>query len=254
MKLNRELLHRVMEIAQQMTEVGAEISRVEESITRICRAYGAARVDVYATTSNIIVSVEDERGAVITQTRRIDRTGINMEKLHQYNALVRWMTAATPDTDVICERLSTVQRARNYPLWLSILFYGIIASFFCLFFGSRNWREIITALVVGLFIGGLSALLEKGRINAILIRFLCGFIASGVTSLTINSGFITTPDYVLIGNIMTLIPGVGLTNAMRDLFSGDVISGILRAIEALLFTLAIVIGIALPTLLWGGML
>ncbi len=53
---------------------------------------------------------------------------------------------------------------------------------------------------------------------------------------------------------MTLIPGVGLTNAIRDLFAGDVISGILRSIEALLFTLAISFGIMLPTLLWGGAL
>ncbi len=254
MRLNRELLHKVMEIAQQMTEVGAEISRVEESITRICRAYGAARVDVYATTSNIIVSVEDELGAAITRTRSVDRTGINMEKLHQYNALVRWMTATTPDIKAICERLNTVQHARNYPWWLNILFYGIIASVFCVFFGSRNGKEVITAFVAGLFIGGLSALLEKGRINAILIRFLCSYIASGLTLLAINTGFITNPDYVLIGNIMTMIPGVGLTNAMRDLFCGDVISGMLRTIEALLFTLAIVMGIALPTLLLGGVL
>ncbi len=252
MKLNRELLHRVMEIAQQMTEVGAEISRVEESVTRICRAYGAVRADVYATTSNIIVSVEDESGAVITQTRRIDRTGIHMEKLHQYNALVRWMTATTPETEDVCKHLSTIQAIRDYPLWLNVLFYGIIPLVFCLFFGSRDYKEILTSFAVGLCIGGSSVLLEKGRVNAILVRFLCSCIASGLALLAIHIGFITKPDYVLISNIMTMIPGIGLTNAMRDLFCGDVISGILRAIEALLFTLAIVIGIALPTLLWGG--
>jgi uncharacterized membrane protein YjjP (DUF1212 family) len=30
---------------------------------------------------------------------------------------------------------------------------------------------------------------------------------------------------------MTLIPGIGLTNALRDLFTGDSIAGLLRAIE-----------------------
>lgn len=65
-------------------------------------------------------------------------------------------------------------------------------------------------------------------------------------------GLVAVPDYIIIGTIMCLIPGVGLTNAIRDLFTGDVITGILRSIEALLLTLAIAVGFALPTFLLGG--
>ncbi len=255
MKLNRDILHRVMIITQEMTEVGAEISRIEECVDRICCAYGAVRADVFATTSNIIVSVEDENGAVITQTRRIkQRIGNNMEKLHKYNALVRWLTATTPDISEIDKRLSEVRNAKKYPFWLNILFSAVISSSFCLFFGGHTVYEIITAFVVGTASGILLEILERARLNSILIRFLCSFLASFITYFAVRFQFIHTPDFVLIGNIMTLIPGVGLTNAMRDLFAGDVISGILRSIEALLLTLAIAFGIMLPTLVFGGVL
>ena len=52
---------------------------------------------------------------------------------------------------------------------------------------------------------------------------------------------------------MTLIPGVGLTNALRDLFTGDSIAGLLRSIEAVLIALAIAAGYFMVVVL-GGLL
>lgn len=255
MRLNRDVLHKIMIIAQEMTEVGAEISRVEESIDRISCAYGAVRADVFATTSNIIVSVEDENGAIITQTRRIKkRISNNMEKLHQYNALVRWMASCAPDMAELDARLESVRTSKKYPTWLVILSSAVISAGFCLFFGGRTYQELITAFIVGIISGIILELLERGHVNPILIRLICSFSASLIAFFAVRFGFIATQDFVLIGNIMTLIPGVGLTNAMRDLFAGDIISSILRTIEALLFALAIAFGIMLPTLLLGGVI
>lgn len=254
-RLDRDLLHRIMMIAQEMTEAGAEISRVEEMVDRVSCAYGAERADVFATTSNIIVSVEDENGAVITQTRRVkNRVGNNMERLHQYNMLVRWMASEAPSIDEVDARIEEVRRSKKYSVWLTMLFSAVVSSAFCLFFGGRSWQEFVTAFAVGAVSCIVLNVLERWRINPIVIRFLSAFSASIITFFAVHFRFIALPDYVLIGNIMTLIPGVGLTNAMRDLFSGDVISGILRAIEALLFTLGIALGMILPTVLLGGVL
>jgi len=59
-------------------------------------------------------------------------------------------------------------------------------------------------------------------------------------------------DMVIIGNIMVLIPGIGLTNAIRDLFVGDNIAGLLRLIEAGLLALAIGAGYFLFVWMIGG--
>ena len=53
---------------------------------------------------------------------------------------------------------------------------------------------------------------------------------------------------------MTLIPGIGLTNAFRDLFTGDSISGLLRTIEAILTALAIAAGYFIVAIFGGAVL
>ena len=51
---------------------------------------------------------------------------------------------------------------------------------------------------------------------------------------------------------MSLIPGIGLTNALRDLFTGDVLTGILRSIEAALLGLVIAAGYIIAAFMLGG--
>jgi uncharacterized membrane protein YjjP (DUF1212 family) len=52
---------------------------------------------------------------------------------------------------------------------------------------------------------------------------------------------------------MTLIPGTGLTTALKDLFVGDSIAGLLRTIEACIIALAIAAGYFSVAFLMGGM-
>ena len=65
-------------------------------------------------------------------------------------------------------------------------------------------------------------------------------------------GLVTTIDFIIISNIMTLIPGIGLTNSLRDLFVGDSISGVLRLIEAAILALAIACGYIVVSFIFGG--
>lgn len=67
-------------------------------------------------------------------------------------------------------------------------------------------------------------------------------------------GLYSNVDKVMIGSIMLLIPGIALTNALRDLFAGDTISGILRLLEALIQAGAIACGFALAVFLGGKIL
>ena len=55
-------------------------------------------------------------------------------------------------------------------------------------------------------------------------------------------GLGTHVDKILIGNIMLLIPGIELTNGMRDLFSGDILAGLLHIGEAVFLATVIALG------------
>ena len=81
---------------------------------------------------------------------------------------------------------------------------------------------------------------------------MASFVSAGAAYIAYNIGIVTDVDEIIIGNIMTLIPGIGLTNALRDLFTGDSIAGLLRTIEAVLTALAIAAGYFVLVITMGG--
>ena len=58
-------------------------------------------------------------------------------------------------------------------------------------------------------------------------------------------------DVVTISTLMVLVPGMALTNAMREIMAGDIISGLSRAADSILTAAAIAIGTAVGQALGG---
>jgi uncharacterized membrane protein YjjB (DUF3815 family) len=104
-------------------------------------------------------------------------------------------------------------------------------------------------LVLTELIGSFAA--ERAIANRIFLKFLSTLIATALAFLAVRLGWIPSVDKIIIGNIMSLIPGIGLTNALRDLFTGDSIAGILRFTETMLTALAIAAGYFLVVILGG---
>jgi len=65
-------------------------------------------------------------------------------------------------------------------------------------------------------------------------------------------------NIIIIGAIMTMVPGVAITNAVRDSISGDYVSGMSRTSEAIVISVALVLGVAVTLngarLLLGGLM
>lgn len=251
-KLTPELLNCVIILGERMLVSGAEVHRVEASLQRLCCAYGAVRADVYTTTSNMIVTAETPEGQFLTQTRRMAAGGTDIAKLHELNDLARRASAVPMEPAALRQELERIEQTRNYPRWLRILSYAGIAGAFTLFFGCRDWREVLISLTVGGIVGCVAQLTERMALNKALDRFICAFLASVLAFAALRLGLAESADQIIIGNIMTLIPGIGLTNALRDLFTGDVITGILRSIEAVLLAFAIAAGYVIAVFLLGG--
>jgi uncharacterized membrane protein YjjP (DUF1212 family) len=80
------------------------------------------------------------------------------------------------------------------------------------------------------------------------IRFFSEFLASfiiGLLSLIfVEIGLGHQLDKIIIGSVMALVPGLLLTNAVRDLMAGHLVSGLSKGAEALLTAFAIGSGIA----------
>lgn len=240
----------VMDIGEQMLLSGAEVHRVEESITRMGYALGAQRVDVFIITSSMVVTLYMDEGVSLTQTRRITSSTTDFEKLHRLNNLSRQLCQTPMTPAEIREELKTAVSGATYPAWLECLCYAAIAGAFTLFFGG-DVVEMTISLVVGALVRLLSQLVETRIPNRVFVKFSAAVLVTAFAGVCLRWGWIGDVDKVIIGNIMSLIPGIGFTNALRDLFTGDSIAGLLRSIEAVLTALAIAAGYFLVAVLGG---
>lgn len=246
-----ELLKCAADIGEQMLLAGGEVHRVEDSVTRMCRAMGARRVDCFIITSSIVITVTDSNEETFTVTRRINGAGTDFTKLAKLNDLSRRICKGQTECASIRREYEKIISEKPYSFLVEFITYAFIAGAFTLFFGGD-----ITQFFVSFFIGGLTRFAvyfsDITVKNTIFAKFLSSFFVTAAAFFAVRLGITPSADEVIIGNIMLLIPGLGFTNALRDLFVGDSIAGILRSIEALLSAVGIAAGYFLFVLIAGG--
>ena len=59
-------------------------------------------------------------------------------------------------------------------------------------------------------------------------------------------------DIVIISAIMLLVPGMAITNSIRDTVSGELVSGLTKAAEAIFIAVAIAVGSGFVLMLYGA--
>lgn len=248
-----KLLQYVLDIAEEMLVAGAEVNRVEDSIERMISSYGCSwdRVNAFITTTNIQTTFEDPEGNIITQIRRVKRSDTNFDRLDYLNDLSRYICANKPGLDELRERYNEVMsRPYNAP-WVRFLSGIMVAGGFCIFFGGSVFDGLISS-IVSLLIVFLLNYLRRFNINQMAIIFATSVIA-GIASILLCSLGLANLDKVLIGEIMLMIPGIAMTNAVRDMLLGDIATGLLRLANALIVAGAIALGIAAPLALFKGL-
>lgn len=247
------ILQAILDVGEEMIVCGAEVSRVEDSIERMCESYGAPmeRINVFIITSNIQVTLETPDGRILTQIRRLVRHNTNFDRLDYLNDLSRYICSNTPDEQEILERLDEVMARPEHGKLLKIFSAMLIASSFAVFFGG-NWLDGLAASIVGLVIVLMDIYFAKHEPNQIIYHFVVS-LAAGLTALIlVHVGLGNNVDKIMIGGIMLLIPGIAMTNSVRDMLIGDIMSGLFRLINALLIAAAIACGFALSIIFLGG--
>ena len=238
-------------IGEQLLKNGAEISRVEDTVGRICVAYGARQQHVFCVASCLIVTILDKDGNWQTQTRRIREFQTDMDKLDKINNLSRQICSHQLTPDETKARFEEIIHGPSYGIGARCLIWALIASSFTRFFGGNLWDAAAAAIV-----GGILHLATFGlnsiHINRVFANIMSSFFCGGLAIFMCRCGLGENLDKIFIGNIMLLIPGVLLTNSFRDLISGDMLTGLMHFSEAIVTAVAVAMGFVLATMLWGG--
>lgn len=238
-------------IGEKMLYSGAEVGRVEDTITRICRAYGAQNINVFTITSLITVTAVFE-GKCYTQTRRVNAyDNTNFELLDGLNALSREICDQKPEPEEIISKTDALLKLKPYSLWVQCLAWAAVAGAFTVFFGGC-FSDFFVSAAIGLLLRLAQLFVSRIGINKLFSNSICSFIMCSLAYLSTKSGIGVSADNIIIGNVMLLIPGIALTNAVRDLISRDIAAGALRLMDATLVSVAIAGGYAVTLLIFGG--
>ena len=224
-----------------MLESGAETHRVEDTMSRIAVAYGLENVQCHATPTGINFSVAFEEA---TSFLRISNRSTDLHKISAVNDVSRNIAEGKCDVDEAFKQLKAIEQADlAFPSWVQILFAALVSGSFTIMFGGI-WFDYIPAFITGGI--GFSAMLAIYHL--VEIRFVADFGASFVIGMLafifIQTGYGVELDSIIIGSVMPLVPGLLITNAVRDLLAGHLIAGVSRGVEALLTAFAIGAGIA----------
>lgn len=241
-----------LDVGEGILRCGGEIQRVEDTITRICRAYGAAHVEAFTITALIIASVRMQDGSYSNQTRRILRSGNDLHRLSLYNEISREICGGVIDLEQAQQRLREVKRSSPYPGWVLYIGAVLAAGGFAVFFGGNIFDGIAAAVigVVMTFIENHKPEFVNGMAQSVISSFTAGIFAI----LLVRLGLGGNVDKVMIGTIMLLIPGLTIATSVRDMLCGDTITGFTRLIQSLLLAVIIALGYGAAILTMGVIL
>lgn len=223
-----------------MLESGAETYRVEETIVRIGLSFGVDDAESFVTPTGIITSLTKD-SKTVTLVRRITSRGVDLNKIDLINNLSRQVQAQSMTVDELNTELINISQSDRYSAALTLFSSCAAAGCFALMFGG-NIKDFFAAFIIGACIKIVSTVCQKLDINSFFINSLGGGLCAILAIILMKLNICANLDKTIIGSIMLLVPGLTITNAIRDTIAGDLLSGITKAAEAFLVAISIAVG------------
>ena len=244
------ILCKALDIGENILKCGGEPHRIEDTIVRICSAYGSVDTDVFALPSLIIAGIRMPDGTTISQIRRVYKTANNMFKLELMNDISRRICDGRielSDVDIEIEKAANKKPFNRFVVLLG----GVLAAGgFAVFFGG-TFMDAIAAAISG-FVVSICNMYNVKFHSRMFYSLIVSFIGAFTALILFHLGIGHNLDMIMIGTIMLVIPGLAFGNAVRDLLFGDTVSGIIQLVQAILTAVMVAAGFISAIMVFGG--
>lgn len=225
-----------------MMESGAETYRAEDTMDRMAISQQLTESQSFVMPTGIIFSGNK---TLPTKLVRINNRSTDLERIARVNAVSRRLADEDITLEGAYEELKEIENdPRKYPFWIQILAASVASAAFLLLYGNKL-MDVPTALIAGGAGYAVANLLEEKTRVKFFAEFFAAIVVSVIATLSVLLGFGVEVDKIIIGSVMPLVPGLLITNAIRDLMAGHFVSGVSKGAEAFLTAFAIGAGVAL---------
>lgn len=233
---------------------GAETYRVEDTMYHILKTSNIEAIEVIAMMTGIVVTLNDPcMEQPVTLMRRVSERSTNVSNIIKANDISRRYCSGDISLEEAYEELTHAKGKQYSRLFYNIATIGIAVGFTMMFGG--NIKELVMAAIVGAALACVMTFGKITKINGVLVHVLSGLGIAILTVILQRLLFAEAAiDIVIVSAIMPIVPGVAITNAIRDTIQGDYLSGCARILEAFLTAMAIAVGAGLGMLFVGGVI
>lgn len=255
-------LSEVLEVASEaghiLLENGAEISRVEDIMSRIANHFGVDSGNFFVLSNGIFTTGNSEKvskaggqASTYANVEFIPIRGVQLSKVRAVNQLSYDIVGGRCTLEEARERLRSIRAIPPKPVWEQTLATGLGAGGFCAVFGG-GYLDCAAALVVGLILGAWMLLVSGRYLSKIVGGISNALIANLLCIILWRIGFAESLSNVIIAAMMPLVPGVPFVNGVRDLANSDYLAGLTRLTDAMLGFFCIAMGVTASFLLDGA--
>ena len=224
------LLKTAMLAGEIMLRSGAETYRVEDTMHHILKT--ADHIEM----AEVLV--------IMTGISATIKRDTNLKLVVDVNEISRQYCGDDLTLEQAYEKLSMLKQFEFSRKTTNLAMMGVGVGFTIFFGGSI--ADTGAAIVVGLFLVAFVSAGQDLKFHPFIQDIFAGFgVAFACCLLKEGLADQMNMDTVMIGSFMPLVPGMAITNAVRDTLRGDYLSGGARVMEAFLKALGIAIGIGI---------
>jgi uncharacterized membrane protein YjjP (DUF1212 family) len=234
----------VIELARRLHQYGAAAPRLEQAIGLVAQRLGF-QCEALSTPTSTVLSFSDRDGdglAQFTQVLRMSPGDVNLARLCRADEIAdRVIDGSLHPRDGLQQLRELGRPLSRRGVYAIIGSYGLAAASVAVLL-STGWPDVIVSGALGLLIGALTiAGIGRPRLAAasealaaLLATFITIAVSAWIVPLAVKS--------VVLSALIILVPGMTLTNAVRELSSAHLVSGVSRVAGAIATLLKLTFG------------
>ena len=240
----KKLLNFSVKIAKSMLSYGAEVYRVEDTVNRIYKSFDNIKAANSLVTYNFVIVSFIYNDNTYTAMRRVVLGDRDLEKIALLNDISRKMVMGVCNLDYEFKKMKEIIDRKIYSTSSVVIALTLSGPFFSIMFGG-TFKDSLFAFSIMAIQAAFLILTAKYKLTSFVSNFLGAFIATVLVMFLNKIFLIHNPFSIIIMSLMPLVPGVQVTNAVRDFMAGDYLSGMIGIQAAIFVSTAIALGVVM---------
>lgn len=241
MEKMHEIIDAVVDAGKLMLESGSEIYRGEETMVRMANSFGIYDIDIFTLATCIYVTCVID-GETYTRIKRIDPKSTDLSKISRINQLSRDMGNKAISLEKFKQRLKEIDEFKKPRRVVVGLTMALTSAVFAYMLQSCSINDFLCTAVVGFVAYYVFDFMNHFELHGMFKNLFVTMVIALMAIFCVEIGVGHQIDDIIIGGIMLLVPGVATTNAVRDTIMGDILSGMIRVLEAITSAIGIAMG------------